>query len=148
MWKLFSDLKDGICIESSSSRIKEAFKGITKLENVEYFNQESHINDLKNLFEEKKCRPWAIKDQAYKCENEIRAIIIKEEDIQQDDNFTKSQIDLTKFIERVIVAPNSDDDQVECVKCILKKNGFSNVTVEKSKILDPIPEIIVSPLIT
>lgn len=126
MWKIFSDMKEGIMLTSTFENFRKCFDSSTEtvyISKVNYLNYESD-----KMPEENPLFPFVHKQKFYDYEKEIRGLIEIE---HQGGDFDWSQeeieegryisVNLDELIEEVIVAPFAPDWFVEIVEVLLSK---------------------------
>lgn len=144
MWKLYSRQNEGIAIQSSFTLWRDSFATTPvdiHIGVVEYKDFDKDVYD--RIFFGDLYKPFVLKRKSFTHEQEIRALILgltrQSELIAHHDNGgVRIEIDLTKLIQKVHVAPESPEWYTDNVQTILDKANI-NIKVVKSDLdKDPI----------
>jgi hypothetical protein len=125
MWKLYSQMDKGVAIQTDIKNFKEAFSltnkkifsGVVQYINYEtdtYYTPSKHPYYLANAF-----TAYIHKRKIFEYENEYRAICTDPNG--KDKLGFGVEVDLTKLIQRVLVAPNTPEWLFTTVKSITDK---------------------------
>jgi len=132
MWKLYGRSNEGICIQSTYSKLKRCFVAEERVFAgiVKYIDYETeHIRDGLNLFS-----PFMHKRISFAHEREVRAVILRHPKSEDDANTldlsvetiehgTLVEVDLDVLVERIYVAPDAPAWFKELVGSVLRKYG-------------------------
>lgn len=144
LWKLYSDLSTGVCLKTNIKKLKNSFlstKEIISIGSVEYYsenNPESYLNKplFENLF-----RPYLLKRDEYKPENEIRAVYNRgflEDCSKISDSEVGYFIDvnLSELITEIILSPKSTKDFENEITKMVNGIGLS-IPIRRSDLYKP-----------
>lgn len=135
MWRIYSEMGNGIALVSDVSRIKDALKKSTPdvyLGQIEYFNHEKEGNMKEgNIF-----FPIITKQIAYSYENEVRLFhISSDNDFIEENKFgIYLPVELERLLFKIIIGPFTPKWVEEAITNLLLKYGIS-VQVVRSSIL-------------
>jgi len=120
MWKLYAGTDEGIAIQSTFSRMVEAFK---KFPDAVYIGKIQYNQKFRgiDIF-----KPILTKRTCFKHEEELRAVIWETSKVTErvNDGSVLAKVDLKALIEKIYVAPSSSDEYREKVRGIVKKFGL------------------------
>ena len=138
LWKVYSNLNQGIMIKSSFNRVINAFKESKEkiyCSRVKYIDHDKDSIDIGNTM-----LPIVHKHKAYSYENEIRLIHkVSDMDWKHDwenekyENGIKVNVNLQMLISEIVISPFSSDWFIELVEDILKKYSIK-CNLESSKL--------------
>jgi len=138
LWKVYSDLNQGIMIKSSFKRVINAFKESEEkiyCSRVKYIDHETDSIDIGNTM-----TPMVHKHKAYSYEDEIRLIhevsnVGWKHDWENDkyENGVKIKVNLHELINEIVISPFSSDWFTELIKDILDKYSL-NCKLSSSKL--------------
>ncbi|MEQ8417716.1 MAG: hypothetical protein RIB71_24745 [Imperialibacter sp.] len=139
LWKIYSDLNQGIMIKSSFKRIIRGFEGSREniyCSRVKYIDYEKDSIDIGNIM-----TPVVHKHKAYSYENEIRLIHqvsevgwIHDWENEKFESGVKVSVNLQELFNEIIISPFSPDWFVELIKDILNRYSVRcNVVNSKLK---------------
>jgi hypothetical protein len=138
LWKIYSDLDQGIMIKSKYINIINSLNNSSDdifCSKIKYIDYENDRIDLGNTF-----APFIHKHKAYSYENEIRLIhLIPNTNYTYDWENEKYQngkmisVDINKLIEEVVVSPYSDDNIIEILESIKLKYNLEFI-ISNSKL--------------
>ncbi len=138
LWKIYSDLNQGIMIKSSFKRIISAFsesKEIIYCSRVKYIDYDNDSIDIGNTM-----TPIVHKHKAYSYEDEIRLIHevsnvgwIHDWENEKHENGVKVNVNLQDLISEIVISPFSSDWFIELIEDILNKYSI-NCKLSSSKL--------------
>jgi len=141
MWTLYLKNDVGVAVQSTYSRLREAFTGrdAVYLGPVRYIDYNRDIIDMPYGYDT--LRAYMHKRKSFEHEREIRAVVTKEErvdgEIEWGSNVLggglKQPVNVGILIESVHVAPTAPDWFLDLVKSIVAKYGY-NFTVYQSEL--------------
>jgi hypothetical protein len=125
MWKLYSDENKGIAIQSTFSRMVNAFEEfpdsvhIGKIRYIDYQNEtfRGEINIFESILTKRK---------SFEHEKELRAVIweTSEKTLRVDDGSVLANINLKELIENIYISPFSPNWYRDNVQVIVEKFGL------------------------
>jgi len=128
MWKLYSNMKNSIAIQTTVGKLKESFSETEQdifIGKVKYIDFDTEFVQAFNM-----AGPFIYKRKSFEHEQELRAVIwntqpastINEESvIEIVDHGMRIQADINKLIDKVYISPLSDSWFESVVKNILQK---------------------------
>lgn len=126
LWKVYSDLDQGIMIKSSFNRVINAFENSKEniyCSNVRYIDHDKDLIDIGNVM-----APIVHKHKAYSYENEIRLIhevssVRWKHDWENEkyENGVKINVNLHELISEIVISPYSSDWFFDLIEDILNK---------------------------
>ena len=134
MWSLYSREKDGIVIKTDFSSFKQSLVSSTDIYigKVSYIDYESDSIPVGNAF-----NPFLHKRRSFEHEREVRAVHTKlsERGFAQDvcEIGIYYEVDLSRLIHEVIVAPYADDWLLELIKSVANRYDLE-APVHKSRL--------------
>ncbi len=138
MWKLYLKSDEGIAVQSTYRRLREAFVDDEKvyLGVVRYIDYDNEWIDAGNLFS-----PFVHKRKSFEHEREVRALVSRWPVTESKINFEEEtisrgvqiRVDLEQLIERIYVAPSAPDWFSDLVQAVVVRFGF-NFEVMHSKL--------------
>ncbi len=136
MWKLYLQSNEGVAIRTDFSSLCEPLEASAlkiRTTMVNYIDYENQVIPFTNLF-----FPFVCKRLSFSHENEFRAIVWSEEDVNksQIDDRAKSvqvEIDPEKIIKSIYVSPSAPDWFGDLVIQLLQRYGL-NIDVEVSNL--------------
>lgn len=145
MWRLYLKNNHGVAIKTTVKNLLDSFIETEEEINcskVRYIDYENDIWMPPTIKGYTMFTPIIHKRKEFSHENELRIVHQIEYNNRDIDEFWKEQpieegknipVDLTKLINGVFTAPNSNEIQIKRIKSIIQKNGF-HFPVEKSKL--------------
>jgi hypothetical protein len=130
MWQIFTKNNEGLAIQSTIGRLKEALQQEKYTE--QYIGEVNYIDYKKELIPfDDAFFPFLFKRKSFQYENEIRVI----SDVTTQ-NFTindglKINVDINKMIEKIYIHPKSENWYKKLVIEVVSKIGF-DFEIEKS----------------
>jgi len=138
LWKIYSNINQGIMIKSSFKQIIKAFENAKEkiyCSRIEYIDYEKDKINTSNTMP-----PLVHKHKAYAYENEIRLIHevsnqnwIHDWSEEKFENGVKIKVDIKELINEIIISPFSPNWFVELIDDILEKYGIES-KLTKSKL--------------
>lgn len=133
MWKIYSELGNGVAVVSDTSKLKESLintKPNLYLSEVIYVNQENDIIPDGNII-----FPIITKQDAYKYENEIRLFHLSYSNKFSEENpfGFYLPVDLEKLISKILIGPFTPKWIEELIYNILVKYGI-NKPIQRSSL--------------
>jgi hypothetical protein len=130
MWKLYLKSDEGIVIQSTYRRLKDAIidDEMFFLGTVKYIDYESEWIDAGNLLS-----PFVHKRKSFEHEREVRAVITKWPTGETGFDFAqetieyglKLRLDLERLIENIYVAPSAPNWFSGLVSAVVQRYGYS-----------------------
>ncbi|MFY8187286.1 MAG: hypothetical protein ACOVLC_04940 [Flavobacterium sp.] len=130
MWQIFTKNNEGLAIQSTIGRLKNALKCETQFE--QYIGEVNYIDYKKEhiLFDDT-FFPFLFKRKSFQYEREIRIISdVSTEKIRLNDGL-KIHVDIDQLIEKIYIHPKSENWYKNLVVSLMQNLGFS-FTIEKS----------------
>ncbi|ASF47800.1 hypothetical protein [Methylovulum psychrotolerans] len=132
MWKLYLKSNEGIAIQSTYQKLKNAFISDQRiyLGHVKYIDYETEYFDRRKHPSANLLRPFIYKRKSFGHEKEVRAIIEKLDGYTVNENpheqkntihGLQAAINLDVLIEKIYVAPNAEPWFLEIVKSIIRR---------------------------
>jgi hypothetical protein len=120
MWKLYGGANEGIAIQSTFSRMVQAFEGFPDsvyIGKIQYNKKFKGIDIFKPILTKRTC---------FKHEEELRAVIWETSKVTEraNDGSVLAEVDLRALIENIYAAPSSSGEYREKVREIVKKFGL------------------------
>lgn len=138
LWKIYSDLNQGIMIKSSFDKVIRAFSKSTEIiycSKVKYIDYETDSIDIGNTI-----TPIIHKHKAYSYENEIRLIHEvpsngwnHDWENEEFENGIKIDVDLIELISEIVISPFSPNWFYDLIEDILEKYSIK-VPIINSKL--------------
>ena len=130
MWKLYSEWERGIAIQTTVAAFQRSLIGpenvfVGKVAYIDYDKQEIERRNV--------LVPYLTKRTSFAHEREVRGIILSPE---QHEDGTYHEVDLALLVQRVMVAPKSQDWFLELVQAVLDRYGLA-VPVSRSSLAEP-----------
>ncbi len=145
LWKLYSDLSTGICLKTNILKLKSSLlstkEGIN-IGSVDYYSEKNPQSYLNKPLFENFFRPYLLKRDEYKTENEVRALyhrgFLKEDGGKISDSEAGVFIDvnLSELIQEIVLSPNSTKDFEKEITQMIKHLGLS-IPIKKSDLHKP-----------
>jgi hypothetical protein len=134
MWKIYGGEDKSVAIRSTMRRLRESFSGckeVVHIGDIQYLDYRTDRIMKDNVFQ-----IYLAKRRSFAFEQELRVIYDRHmtynwHNAEIIDFGVKLAIEVETLIDRVFVAPRSDDDFVGRVNEVVKRNGFKS-DVEKS----------------
>ena len=125
MWKLYSNTKESIAIQTDYKTLKDILNEKIYLGIVKYIDYEQDFLPEGNLF-----NPFMHKRKSFEHENEVRAIImdLKMGEFKEGININ---IDVNKLIKKIYISPTAPSWIINLTKEISKKYNI-NANIKKS----------------
>lgn len=120
MWKIYASRNNGLCIQTTIDKLNKSFKNVEhkpKIAKVKYIDFKSDRISLDNL---NTYEFYSYKSKVYEYENEVRAILVLDEDNECKD----LPIDLDELIDNVYVHPAASEWFVNLINGIFKTYGL------------------------
>jgi hypothetical protein len=130
MWQIFTKNNEGLAIQSTVGRLKEALKPERRTEQyigeVNYIDyKKEHIPFNDTFF------PFLFKRKSFQYEREVRIISdVSQNNIELNDGL-KIDIDIQQLIEKIYIHPKSENWYKNLVIQLMEQLGF-NFSIEKS----------------
>jgi hypothetical protein len=130
MWQIFTKNNEGLAIQSTIGRLKNALKFETQFE--QYIGEVNYIDYKKEHIPfDDTFFPFLFKRKSFQYEREIRIISdVSTEKIRLNDGL-KIHVDIDQLIEKIYIHPKSENWYKNLVMSLMQKLGFS-FTIEKS----------------
>lgn len=130
MWQIFTKNNEGLAIQSTIGRLKEALKAEKHFEqhigNVNYIDYKKEYIPFEDTF-----FPFLFKRKSFQYEREIRIISdVSTSKISLNDGL-KIDVDINLLIEKVYIHPKSENWYKNLVIEMVKKLGYT-ISIEKS----------------
>jgi len=135
MWKLYTSGKDGIAMQTTVGRLKQALSNdsnSTMLGCVNYIDYATSPMTSESPYD--LMRPLFQKRTSYAHESEVRAVIPICEDSRNPPRGIEVEIDLSVLIERLVLSPQYPKWAVKSLENVIDKAGLS-VKLESSDLL-------------
>lgn len=130
MWQIFTKNNEGLAIQSTVGRLKEALKPERRTEQyigeVNYIDyKKEHIPFNDTFF------PFLFKRKSFQYEREVRIISdVSQNNIELNDGL-KIDVDIQQLIEKIYIHPKSENWYKNLVIQLMEQLGF-NFSIEKS----------------
>ena len=130
MWQIFTKNNEGLAIQSTIGRLKEALKPERRTEQyigeVNYIDYKKEYIPFNDTF-----FPFLFKRKSFQYEREVRIISdVTRNNIELNDGL-KIDVDIQQLIERIYIHPKSENWYKNLVIQLMEQLGF-NFSVEKS----------------
>ena len=130
MWQIFTQNSEGLAIQSTIGRLKEALKPETNFNQyigeVNYIDYKKEYIPFDDLF-----FPFLFKRKSFQYEREVRIISdISESKLKINDGL-KINVDINQLIEKIYIHPKSENWYKKLVIQLVSELGF-NFEIEKS----------------
>ena len=130
MWQIFTKNNEGLAIQSTIGRLKEALKPEKHYE--QYIGEVNYIDYKKDFIPfDDTFFPFLFKRKSFQYEREIRIISDVSSTNLTIDNGLKIGVNLNQLIEKIYIHPKSENWYKKLVIELVEKLGF-NFTIEKS----------------
>ncbi len=130
MWQIFTKNNEGLAIQSTIGRLKNALQPERAIEqyigNVNYIDYKKEYIPFENSF-----FPFLFKRKSFQYEREIRIISDVTSHELSIDNGLKIDIDINQLIEKIYIHPKSENWYKNLVIELVKRLGF-DFEIEKS----------------
>jgi len=130
MWQIFTQKSEGLAIQSTLGRVKEALLPENVFEQyigeVNYIDYKKEYIPFENTF-----FPFLFKRKSFQYEREIRIITDVTSHDMTIDNGLKIDVDLGQLIEKIYIHPKSENWYKNLVIELVKRLGF-DFDIEKS----------------
>ncbi|MEW5675107.1 hypothetical protein ABGT15_02220 [Flavobacterium enshiense] len=130
MWQVFTKNNEGLAIQSTVGRLKEALALERNFE--QYIGEVNYIDYKKELIPfDDVFFPFLFKRKSFQYENEVRVISdVTAQNLTINDGL-KISVDINKLIETIYIHPKSENWYKKLVIEVVSKLGF-DFTIEKS----------------
>ena len=130
MWQIFTKNNEGLAIQSTIGRLKEALSLERNFE--QYIGEVNYIDYKKELIPfDDVFFPFLFKRKSFQYENEIRVISdVTGQNLTVNDGL-KISVDINTLIEKIYIHPKSENWYKKLVIEVVSKLGF-DFTIEKS----------------
>ncbi|MBP6073903.1 MAG: hypothetical protein KA486_02945 [Flavobacterium sp.] len=130
MWQIFTKNNEGLAIQSTIGRLKEALQPEKRVEqyigNVNYIDYKKEYIPFDNAF-----FPFLFKRKSFQYEREVRIITdVSSHNISVNEGI-KINVDLNQLIEKIYIHPKSENWYKKLVIELVSKLNF-NIEIEKS----------------
>jgi len=130
MWQIFTKNNEGLAIQSTIGRLKEALQPENRIEqyigNVNYIDYKKEYIPFDDAF-----FPFLFKRKSFQYEREVRIISdVSTKNISVNDGL-KINVDLSQLIEKIYIHPKSENWYKKLVIELVSKVGF-DFEIEKS----------------
>ena len=130
MWQIFTKNNEGLAIQSTIGRLKEALRPENRIEqyigNVNYIDYKKEYIPFDDAF-----FPFLFKRKSFQYEREVRIISdVSTKNISVNDGL-KINVDLSQLIEKIYIHPKSENWYKKLVIELVSKLNF-NIEIEKS----------------
>jgi hypothetical protein len=130
MWQIFTKNNEGLAIQSTIGRLKEALQPENRIEqyigNVNYIDYKKEYIPFEDAF-----FPFLFKRKSFQYEREVRIISdVSTKNISVNDGL-KINVDLSQLIEKIYIHPKSENWYKKLVIELVSKLNF-NIEIEKS----------------
>ncbi|MCG2610518.1 hypothetical protein LZZ90_03230 [Flavobacterium sp. SM15] len=130
MWQVFTKNNEGLAIQSTIGKLKEALAMERNFE--QYIGEVNYIDYKKELIPfDDAFFPFLFKRKSFQYENEIRVISDVTPQKLSINEGLKIDVDITKMIEKIYIHPKSENWYKKLVIEVVSKLGF-DFTIEKS----------------
>ena len=130
MWQIFTKNNEGIAIQSTTGRLKEALQPETKFK--QYIGEVNYIDYKKEHIPfEDMFFPFLFKRKSFQYEHEIRIISdVSEQNLKLRDGL-KIDVDIEKLIKKIYIHPKSENWYKNLVIEMVHRLGYT-IEIEKS----------------
>lgn len=130
MWQIFTKNNEGLAIQSTIGRLKEALQPENRIEqyigNVNYIDYKKEYIPFDDAF-----FPFLFKRKSFQYEREVRIISdVSTKNISVNDGL-KINVDVSQLIEKIYIHPKSENWYKKLVIELVSKLNF-NIEIEKS----------------
>jgi hypothetical protein len=130
MWQIFTKNNEGLAIQSTIGRLKEALQPENRIEqyigNVNYIDYKKEYIPFDNAF-----FPFLFKRKSFQYEREVRIITdVSSHNISVNEGI-KINVDLNQLIEKIYIHPKSENWYKKLVIELVSKLNF-DIEIEKS----------------
>jgi hypothetical protein len=130
MWQIFTKNNEGLAIQSTVGRLKEALKPERRTEQyigeVNYIDYKKEYIPFNDTF-----FPFLFKRKSFQYEREVRIISdVSQNNIELNDGL-KIDVDIQQLIEKIYIHPKSENWYKNLVIQLMEQLGF-NFSIEKS----------------
>jgi hypothetical protein len=130
MWQIFTQNTEGLAIQTTIGKLKEALLPEKKVEQyigaVNYIDYKKEYIPFDDTF-----FPFLFKRKSFQYEREVRIISDVTSNNLKIDNGLKIDVDLSLLIEKIYIHPKSENWYKNLVIELVKKLGYT-ITIEKS----------------
>ena len=130
MWQIFTQNSEGLAIQSTVKRLKNAFNSETQhkqyIGEVNYIDYKKEYIPFDDMF-----FPFLFKRKSFQYEREVRIITdVSESNIKLNEGL-KINVDINQLIEKIYIHPKSENWYKNLVIQLVEQLGF-DFTIEKS----------------
>ena len=130
MWQIFTQNSEGLAIQSTVNRLKNAFNSETQhqqyIGEVNYIDYKKEYIPFDDMF-----FPFLFKRKSFQYEREVRIITdVSESNIKLNEGL-KINVDINQLIEKIYIHPKSENWYKNLVIQLVEQLGF-DFTIEKS----------------
>lgn len=130
MWQIFTKNNEGLAIQSTIGKLKEALKAEKNYE--QYIGEVNYIDYKKEYIPfEDTFFPFLFKRKSFQYEREIRIISDTSGDSISINEGLKIDVNINQLIEKIYIHPKSENWYKNLVVAMVKKLGYE-ITIEKS----------------
>lgn len=130
MWQIFTKNNEGLAIQSTIGKLKEALKAEKQFE--QYIGEVNYIDYKKEYIPfEDTFFPFLFKRKSFQYEREIRIISDTSENAIAINDGLKIDVIINQLIEKIYIHPKSENWYKNLVVEMVKKLGYE-ITIEKS----------------
>jgi hypothetical protein len=130
MWQIFTQNTEGLAIQTTIGKLKEALYPEKKVE--QYIGEVKYIDYKKEYIPfDDTFFPFLFKRKSFQYEREVRIISDVTSNNLKIDNGLKIDVDLSLLIEKIYIHPKSENWYKNLVIELVKKLGYT-ITIEKS----------------
>ena len=130
MWQIFTQNTEGLAIQTTIGKLKEALHPEKKVE--QYIGEVKYIDYKKEYIPfDDTFFPFLFKRKSFQYEREVRIISDVTSNNLKIDNGLKIDVDLSLLIEKIYIHPKSENWYKNLVIELVKKLGY-DITIEKS----------------
>jgi hypothetical protein len=130
MWQIFTQNSEGLAIQSTVNRLKNALN--SEKQHEQYIGEVNYIDYKKEYIPfDDMFFPFLFKRKSFQYEREIRIISdVSQSNIKLNDGL-KINVDINQLIEKIYIHPKSENWYKNLVIQLVKQLGF-DFTIEKS----------------
>jgi hypothetical protein len=130
MWQIFTQKNEGLAIQSTLGRIREAL--IPEIIHEQHIGEVNYIDYKKEYIPfDNTFFPFLFKRKSFQYEREIRIITDVTSQNLTIDNGLKIDIDISRLIEKIYIHPKSENWYKNLIIELVKRLGF-DFEIEKS----------------
>ena len=137
MWNLYTKTNESICLQSTYEKLKNCLSEKAYIGKVQYIDYNEKWMSERNLF-----IPFMHKRKSFEYEQEIRALIDRSPKVPlamhkgfiPPENGIWEKVNLKKIIEKIYVAPESQDWFEELIRKVSEKYDLDRNLINKSSL--------------